>query len=574
MQIGNRFQSPFSWSGISPWLVLASTGVLACILLILAVKNVNREEEFMKRALLSEANVLMRSLEAGSRTGMMGMGWGQRQLQLLMEETAKQPDVLYVAIVDSNKQIIAHSEQAMVQKELSVTLPEPDGTTTYKLRDQDPKSFEVVRAFRPWLRQQQRRGCPWDTADFQGDQASRFDYRHQKQWFIVVGLDPGPFEAATRQDIHETILVFGVMLLVGAAGFVSIFWAHNYRSTRRSLERMEVFTETVVEQLPVGLMVVDSNGFILRINETGKKILKQEFRGKSNIADFPCFLSLSKELDKGPPLMEREVHCETSQKDFVPLLVNAANIQENEDGRTGKVFLFTDISNIKNLEEQLRRHERLASLGRLAAGIAHEVRNPLSSIKGFAAILANRCSSDEHSRKISDVLVGEVERLNRVVTELLEYARPSELHLRRVSAKEFIEASLRLIEKDAVHQDVGIETIIQPGDLSIKCDPDRFSQVLLNLYLNALQAMPHGGLLKVLVKEEGEELIVNVQDTGQGILPEHLSSIFDPYFTTKANGVGLGLANVHKIVEAHGGKIRVESKPGKGTAMIVSLPRT
>ena len=238
----------------------------------------------------------------------------------------------------------------------------------------------------------------------------------------------------------------------------------------------------------------------------------------------------------------------------------------------GNVFLFTDMTNIKQLEEQLRRSERLAALGRLAAGVAHEIRNPLSSIKGFSTILAGRVKDDERGRKIAEVMGQEVERLNRVVSELLDYARPTELRKSPQNCLEILRHSVHLVEMDARHQGVAVESRVEPQDLEVQVDPDRFSQILLNLYLNALQSMERGGTFQVRACEDAGQVVFKVTDSGEGIPPEDLPHIFDPYFTTKPRGVGLGLANVHKLMEAHGGDIEVESQPGKGTTFTLRLP--
>jgi two-component system sensor histidine kinase HydH len=169
-------------------------------------------------------------------------------------------------------------------------------------------------------------------------------------------------------------------------------------------------------------------------------------------------------------------------------------------------------------------------------------------------------------------MVQEVERLNRVVSELLDFARPTELHRQAYGCRELVEKSLRLIEGDAAHRGVKIEAKINPEDLQVEVDPDRFTQVLLNLYLNALQAMETGGTIRIDALRKGHWTLFSVVDSGKGISPEDLPHVFDPYFTTKPSGVGLGLANVHKFIEAHGGEIEVESSPGKGARFTIRLP--
>jgi two-component system sensor histidine kinase HydH len=324
--------------------------------------------------------------------------------------------------------------------------------------------------------------------------------------------------------------------------------------------------------MPVGFMTVGLDGRVQRMNETARRIMGNGVQAIANIDERPCFLPILQQLDREETVVEREIRCPTSGSESVPLLINAARIRDSRENTTGCMILFSDITRIKALEEQVRRSERLASLGRLAAGIAHEIRNPLSSIKGFATILAKRNAEDERSRKISEVMVQEVERLNRVISELLDFARPTELHREQCAIGELFRRTLPLIEGEAAERKVKIESGTDPEELGVEIDPDRFAQILLNLCLNAVQAMEGGGVLKVEGLQRGPQTLVRVSDSGPGISSEDLPHIFDPYFTTKPNGVGLGLANVHKLVEAHGGKIEVESPPGHGTTFTISLP--
>ncbi len=547
-----RASQPSKWSWASPWVILGMVCILGSILIILAFKNLHREREFMEQALLSEANVLMNSLEASSRMS----GWGQRQTQFLLEQTAQQPGVLYVALVAPTGQVIADSDPNRVGMILPFQEPQP-GEVLHRFSDQSGRtSFDVIRSFKPRS----------------GHRASRRVMQSEEDLFIVVGLDPLPFEQAMSQDLHQTILLFSIMFLVGAGGFISLVWASHYRQARRSLRDVQVFTTTIVNQMPVGMIATDENGRIQQINSAAKSILGFQEDSLGSLQDLPGLAPILQELESEEAVLEEEIQCGLDGDICIPLLVNASVIRDAERGVAGYVFLFTDMTNIKELEEQLRRSERLASLGRLAAGVAHEIRNPLGSIKGFATILAGRSQQDERSLEITRVMKDEVDRLNRVVTELLEFARPTEIEKRLYPCRQILEHTLQLVKSDAEHQSVVIEWQVVPDDLEAALDLDRFSQLLLNLYLNALHAMEQGGALKVQAYLESEAVVFSVEDTGAGIEADDLPHIFDPYFTTKARGVGLGLANAHKIVEAHGGTITVSSNPGEGATFVVRLP--
>ncbi len=225
---------------------------------------------------------------------------------------------------------------------------------------------------------------------------------------------------------------------------------------------------------------------------------------------------------------------------------------------------------VAELEKEVARRERLAALGTLAAGVAHEIRNPLSSIKGFATYFGAKFEPGTQDRELAEVMVGEVERLNRVVTELLDLTRPSELRLAPVVVPELVRHALKLVEGDCRSR--GIVVRERLAELTAVLDADRMLQALLNLLLNAIQAMPGGGTLTVSAHSAKDRLELRVADTGSGIPAQDLDKIFDPYFTTKNQGTGIGLATVRTLVEAHGGGVRVVSEPGQGTQVVLDLP--
>ncbi|EMI7394254.1 Sensor protein of zinc sigma-54-dependent two-component system [Klebsiella oxytoca] len=227
----------------------------------------------------------------------------------------------------------------------------------------------------------------------------------------------------------------------------------------------------------------------------------------------------------------------------------------------------------KQLQEATARKEKLLALGHLAAGVAHEVRNPLSSIKGLARYFAERTPADGEAHQLALVMAREADRLNRVVSELLELVRPAHLKYQSVDLNEVITHSLQLVSQDAASRAISLKFIAQPALCRIQADPDRLKQVLLNLYLNAIHAIGRDGVITVAVRECGDGRVkVSVADSGKGMTAEQLQAIFTPYFTTKADGTGLGLAVVQNIVEQHGGTIDAESTPGKGALFTLYLP--
>ena len=232
------------------------------------------------------------------------------------------------------------------------------------------------------------------------------------------------------------------------------------------------------------------------------------------------------------------------------------------------------MTEIRSLEQRMRESERLAAVGRMAGGVAHEVRNPLSSIKGLALLLKNKFPEGSREQATAELLIQETERMNRTITEMLSFTRPSVLNLERIDFGGLLEKSLALIRAETKENQIEIALDLQPELQPVRGDADRLQQVLMNVLINAMQAMDKGGRLDISLKnrEEAGEVELKIRDTGPGIDPALLSQVFYPYFTTKQAGTGLGLAISQKIMADHGGSIEIESELGGGTTVIMHLP--
>jgi two-component system sensor histidine kinase HydH len=274
-------------------------------------------------------------------------------------------------------------------------------------------------------------------------------------------------------------------------------------------------------------------------------------------------------------VIEAVVDCSVADGSAVPLEIGASILRDENDVLLGYILLFKDLTEVQQLRREVARSQQLASVGRLAAGLAHEIRNPLSSIKGFATYFKERYPDAPQDQQTANIMIQEVDRLNRVVSQLLEFARPVTLSPKRISLKNLIDDSVRLIEKQAREKQIDVRTANSAHVNEATVDPDRLNQVLLNMYLNAIEAMATGGVLNVeLSQSDNRRFEIKVSDTGCGIRKEDVSRIFDPYFTTKSSGTGLGLAIAHNIVEAMQGQISVESQADQGTTFFITIPNT
>ncbi len=583
----NRFSAGMR---TSPWIILGSTVILFIVVAVLAFQNTRRERRYMPQLLSTKGVALIRAVEAGARTGMMGMRWGGRHIQRLLEETAQLPDVTYMAVIDQNGLAVAHSDASKIDQPFDpnrkIIQPGSEEHDDWEVVTQldGSRIFEVRRPFRPIPPKshhrfgRMQRMTPHHTNTMTVPDADDwFSPEKEQELLIVVGLDITPFEEAIRSDIQTTVVLSVLMILLGFGGFVSLFWMHSYRAARQSLQDTSRFAGEVVSHLPVGLIATDNLGRVKFFNSAAEKITSisririERQKPERLLPQGLC--DLQAELDRREVIAEREMECLFGDGKRVPISVSAAAIA-NEDGQfLGQVLILRDLSELRQLQAEVRRQEKLAAMGGLAAGVAHEVRNPLSSIKALATFFAGQFDEGSESNEAAKVMVQEVDRLNRVITELLEFSRPTDLKKAVTDVGGLISRSVQLIQQDAANKHIEIKVDIADNLCPAWIDPDRITQCLLNLCLNAIQAMEDGGTLTVTGNsgEKGDFHLI-VEDTGIGIPSGQIGKIFDPYYTTKSKGTGLGLAIVHKIIEAHGGKITVTSQHNQGTSVTLTLP--
>jgi signal transduction histidine kinase len=222
--------------------------------------------------------------------------------------------------------------------------------------------------------------------------------------------------------------------------------------------------------------------------------------------------------------------------------------------------------------EGMKRAERLYALGQLSAGLAHEIRNPLASIEGAAAVMQREGQSEERRREFLDIIQKESRRLNRMLTSFLDFAKPRPPDLQMVEIDSLLDSVIGLAGHAGANSKLELKKEIQPGLVTVQCDPEQMKQVLLNLVMNAIQAMPEGGRVLLAAQQLDNGIAIDVQDQGCGISNGSLDRIFDPFFTTKQTGSGLGLSVAHQIVSQHRGTLRITQNSPTGLTVRVSLP--
>ena len=559
--------------------------VLFPIFAFMTFQNITRQKENSFRLLLEKGAALIRSFEAGTRTG-MGFSWSKVQLQKLLTETAQQHDIVYLLVTDTNGNILAHNNPGYIGQThgKGLNLRRIIHKETIKWRvvsnSEGKKIFEVFRKFSPVERGLNvGNGHMMMQMWFQQGINQRLDIPTFNP-IIFVGLDMASIEEAIQADIRNTMVMGMILLLIGFAGIALLFLAQSYRATRMSLSRIKAFSDNLVENMPIGLVAIDNHRKVTSLNHVAGFILSlsaAEVIGENATQVVPEeLLKLLENLDTEKGVVEKEIDCTVRQGKVIPLEVSATLLNDENGKFLGYVLLFKDLSEVRSLRKEIARSQRLASVGRLAAGVSHEIRNPLSSIKGFATYFKERYHDVPENQQISNLMIQEVDRLNRVVGQLHEFSRPITVTKKPINVRTFLENSLKLIERQTSEANIKIQTRLDSEIDEILIDPDRINQVFLNLYLNAMESMKNGGNLNVwlLKNEEKDGIKIRVQDTGTGISEDDLTHIFDPYFTTKASGTGLGLAIAHNIIEAHDGEIKVDSRLGQGTTVTILLPYT
>ena len=558
---------PF-WFNISPWVILGTLVVLVPILTILTIQGVSRQKAYMTELLREKGFAMIRSFEAGLRTG-QGVAGGPFYLQKFLMETARQPDIDYVVITDAAGTIIADSDPTVIGEQYGLDLPlkkiagEQAPAWRQFVRSDGADTFEVYKSL--------------SVTNIHFHDGGKPGGEIKLPLILFIGLDTGPLAATRSADMRHTIWMGIFFFLLGCSGIISLILAQAYRSSESSLSRITILSDTIIGKMPMGMVFLDAQKKLTTINRAGEEILGlmlNDWRGRV-LSDRlpPAWLEIILQLDRTGMAVNREMDFALESGRNISLDMVATTLTEEKGAFIGYLFLFRDMTEMIHLRKEMARTQRLASLGSLAAGIAHEIRNPLSSIKGFATYFREKYKDKPEDGEIADVLIGEVERLNRAIGQLLDFARPLTMRQKNSSLQAMIDHSLKMIEAQAAEKSIRIEKDFPEQDPHAWIDEDKISQVLLNLYLNAFDAMASGGILKVALAFSGNGMrLITVSDTGRGIHQKDLPHIYDPYFTTKSSGTGFGLAIVHRIIEAHNGHIRITSEEGKGTTVTILLP--
>ena len=358
---------------------------------------------------------------------------------------------------------------------------------------------------------------------------------------------------------------------------------------KHQLEDVQNFMESIIQSIGSGIILTQMDDIITYINRAGEKILgytKHELAGKP----FDIFSLREKRsmvhslLDHSDDLDMRKEGW-MKKKDGVEFPVGfTLNNHVNPVGETiGKIVIFRDLTQVYKIQEEILRMDRLISLGKLASGIAHELRNPLAGIKTTAQALSEEMTFDDSKREYLNRITKEIDRLNELLKTFFSFAKPQELNLTSCYIKDIVNEIIPFLIKEIADKGIRFIEVYHPQLPKIQVDKNQMHQVFLNLFLNAIQAMPSGGELRIqatpLVSTGPDGIVqrfirILISDTGKGIPANLINKVFDPFFTTKPKGIGLGLSIAYQIIKKHEGTIQVQSEWERGATFDIRLPET
>ena len=345
--------------------------------------------------------------------------------------------------------------------------------------------------------------------------------------------------------------------------------------------RVRHFLSKILENMSSGVIVIDNNEKITLFNKMAGEITgfkPESVQGKHylEVMGKPQNpeLSLLHTLKSEKSIFKQEKSILSSRGEEKPVIFSTAVILDENEELLGAVEIFEDLTEIRELQEEVGRHQTLVELGEMAANIAHEIRNPLGGIGGFATLLERDLADDPQKQKLVRRIIEGINGLNKITSDVLLYTRKMEPDRKPVNVKNILSEAISLVSLEAEKTGVKIEYRYPKENIEASLDPDLLKRMTLNLLKNSLRAMPGGGLLAIDLswKLLHNLLTIKIADSGVGIPPDDLNKIFNPFYTTDSKGTGLGLAIVRRIVEVHHGNIKVDSQPQKGSEFIVNLP--
>jgi len=538
---------------------LLALAALALVLLGAALSAVTWRNLVEQRQLIDQhvqyaARTILRGVESNLMRVMPMLGRMQpevakERLEDVFREMADSGDVLFIGVYDAEGRQLLSSAPKEAQGQLQVPLDQlalSDLALTGEWFGSMPLGGMTMLGYAARMRPGMAKFCPGARDVPPGQQAPIY---------FLVGMSLDEHYAQYTNFRNAALMQTGFVLGTAALLWILILAYLRRRAQGQRLNRLESFHSKLLDSLPEGLLTVDSSGLVSGVNPAAKSILGPDLVGRP-FTELPLGRCLDMQGEsRGWEQLELEGR-------------NLETLAAPLDGET--MVLVRDRTQLRSLERDLEQSRHLAAVGRLAAGVAHEIRNPLSALRGFAQFFASKLKGKNPEESYANTMVQEADRLGRVVTDLLYLARPRPLEPRPVDLAVLAGELRELMRFDL--ERAKAELVLDLAAPEVLADEDGLKQALINLVLNSLAAMSEtGGTITLKSEVLADGVSVAVADTGRGMSEEERDRALEPFFTTRKEGSGLGLAIVHKIVRDHHGALDIESEPGQGTVVTMSF---
>jgi len=551
----HKLSTPFRERNI----VLALIIILLLTLLLgsLTYKEVQRERYYLWELARSEGLNIAFSIQTLGPRFILSENALKEILVLLKKE-----GVSYIDICNDKGVILISTEEERWQNVIKI--PQP-GKINF-INTEDKKGNRILQVMKP----------------FNFDVWKILPIRNS---YLVVGVNLEGYYTRLNQTRRRIILNYSIIMALVLLGIYVIFKLQETYIVKKTLNEMKVYTSKLLETMDNAVISIDNNGNIKTFNRKSEEIFGKK---KEEVLNKDCQEVLNLNINGECLLKECLLEKKNISQEIILeekglkikkkiLDLNSSFLTDESGEITGVVAVIRDVTEINDLNEEVARHKRLAALGKLSAGIAHEIRNPLSSIRGLAQFVYNSFSKTDERKEDLNAIIQEVDRLNKLVVQVLDFAKLQKPNLTRFSLNDLIGKITELFKLETKDKQIKFSLELSPDISKIQADEDQVRQILMNVIINAIQAIPKKGEIKIKTEKtllKGEPAIkLIIEDSGIGIPERDFTQIFDPFFSTKDKGSGLGLSIVYKLIEAHQGEIKVESKEGEGTKFVIFLPQ-
>lgn len=525
--------------------------ILIVILFISTEKNLYQQKMMAEQELREKGDIIMGVLNASLGGESPAETIFEVKLAELIERISDDPDFLHLFLVNRSGDVFPRSQldERGIPSSNGELVGEAWQSGDAIREDRDGRLLEMARATSGYV--------------------------------IVVGLSLERLLEARRKDISHAIFMGFILLLLGTASIYFVFVTQNYYAVERALDTMRSYMGHVVDSMPGALISVNPEGNIVTVNKAAIKFLELEGTPVKNmkIGDVvkPEDSRVYEMLESHGRAFEVEGEATlVTRNEKIPIAASASVVLDNNGKNLGSVFILRDLRELRYCQNELLRSEKLALAGRLSMAIAHEIRNPLSSLGGFVHYFKKHFPSPSREKEYLDLMIYELDRVNGTITDLLNLSKPKAPVFTRGTLSDAILKSVNVMRGKADEGFIQIETNVHNDVPEVAFDEEQVHQALLNVLINAVEATPPGGTIRVTAEWEKFRGVarLEVEDSGPGIDDDIASQIFDPFASGKDGGTGLGLTVVKQVLDLHGWGIDVRSERGKGTTFTIEIPVT